>query len=265
MADTVRFIFASDFHVPLQSELTIEKLLKEIKEFKPNVLILGGDLLEADAASRFQTEPDWELANEYQEGNKILRRIRSACSSNYNLTIPSERISAGKCSLVFMNGNHENNLISKGRISKAVRSLCDFNLHIDELKYWKQFPYHYSKAGVFRLGQISMAHGYEAGVSSDEMQGYVLGMPYGLFISGHTHRPLQVTQGMRTKTIPLPYWYCNSGLCADPNAFEYMERRKKILWGNAYVKGEVVLLKSPRHNRNWSAETVIVRGYDYFS
>ena len=160
-----------------------------------------------------------------------------------------------------MEGNHDDNIRSIGRIDPGLRSLCVPEKHEPELKHWKVFPYTYSKRGIYRIGSVTFAHGYECGLNSDEAQGYILGIPHGLFVSGHTHRPKPVTQGYKTKAIPLPYWHANVG-CMRNMECNFMQRKRQHQWGQAIVVGESKPSKSPRMTRTWSAETQFFRMYE---
>lgn len=246
-----KFLIFSDIHFPLQDDSALEWLLAQIEDFNPDVLIHAGDGLEADAASRWDSEEDWDLLREYTLHNEFLKTVREVS--------PNSR-------KVFIEGNHENNIISRHRIPAKLRPLCDYRIHHSEFQYWEQpTEYVYGPKGVFNLGQLSVYHGWETNVSSDEFQAYFLGKPYGLSVCGHTHRPIQVTQARRTKAIPLPYWYANSG-CLTHLDRDYNTRKRHIEWGQACVIGEVDCPRRPRpdwfYRRNWDAETLIYKTYE---
>lgn len=84
-----------------------------------------------------------------------------------------------------------------------------------------------------------------------------------LHISGHTHRPQQVTQLVQGKALT-PFWSANTGCLMDVSQAYYMDRARKDLWGHAYVVGTVHApgLKEGRCNyagKRWEAETRIIR------
>jgi predicted phosphodiesterase len=246
------WLFFACLHVPLQDKDFIDWLIEEIKRRKPDVIIHGGDGHEADSASRWPSEYDWTLSDEFREHNEILKRIRKAN--------PGSR-------RVFLPGNHDDNILALNRIDWKLRDLCDYRDHEPELKNWEQpAKYIYDRErGVFRIGQVTFAHGYESGVSADEYQAYQLGLPYGLFVSGHTHRPVPVTQAQRTKAIKLPFWYANAGCGRDMVNVPYMLRRRRFDWGQGIVVGEAdswrydsaLMPQKPL----WEAETLIYKMY----
>jgi len=240
-------------HCPLEDKEFYEWLLFHIGSRKPDVIIHGGDGHEADSASRWPSEYDWDLKHEFNSHNEYLKGIRKA---------------SPKSRRIFLPGNHDDNMLTLNRIDRKLRSLCDYREHEPELEYWEQpCTYTYSRdKGVFRLGQVTFAHGYEAGVSADEIQSITLGIPYGLYVGGHTHRPREVSQAMRTRAVPLPYWYANAGCARNIKDVPYMERKRRFNWGQGIVVGESANWRYEQsfmpQSPQWKAETVIFRMYD---
>lgn len=252
------FLAFSCPHVPLHDPEAIDWLEDNIRERSPDVLIHLGDGHEADSASRWPSEYDWCLSDEIEQHNDLLKRLRMA---------------APKARRVYLPGNHDDNIVTLNRIDKKLRGLCDYRVLESELASgnWEmpctyQNGYVRSKQNVFRLGQVSFAHGWEASASADELQACDLGLPWGLFVSGHTHRPTPVTQAHKTKTQPLPFWYANAGTLRDIDEVPYMDRKKRSKWGQAIVVGEA---EEWRYNSGyiptsplWSAETIVFRMFD---
>lgn len=256
VSDSRTFIAFSCTHHPLHDGDAIEWLFEHIKKDKPDYVLHLGDGHEAASASRWPHEYDHTLGDEIKAHNDFLRDCRK-CSPKSNF--------------LFLPGNHDDNLIALNRINKQLRSLCDYRKLESELSegHWKiASDYIYDREkGVYRIGQVTFAHGYEASSGADENQAITLGVPYGLFVSGHTHRPKPVTQCEKTKLIPLPYWYANAGTLRDLDNCDYMRRKRKNQWGQALVRGVVhlgwwdgrrnILPNSPQ----WEAETVVRKMY----
>jgi len=163
-----------------------------------------------------------------------------------------------KAEYVWLQGNHDANILAQLRISDELRDLCDYRRHMKTFKYWKHLPYLYDRNKcVYRLGQVGFAHGFEASANSDEHQAYILGVPYGLMVFGHTHKPRDVEQAKRTQTLPIPWgpWYCNVGTMGRLMP-RYMERKRNYTWGAAACVGEATILKSPRLSRSWEAQII---------
>jgi predicted phosphodiesterase len=235
---TVKFAAVSCTHAPLQDDYAVTWALNEIEEFKPDVLVHLGDLLEASAASKFPKEDDWSLEDEYTQGNVLLSQFAKAAGK--------------KARKVFLPGNHDFNIRSYARLPKDVRSLLDYRKHMPALAEWEQpvDEYVYDRnRGVFRIGQVTFAHGFAAGVQADKQHALDLGLPYGLYIGGHSHQPRPVEQVRANQTTPLPYWMSNVGTLRDiwTTADTWMRRKRRHLWGQAMIVGEV--------NDTWESHT----------
>lgn len=234
-------------HVPLHDREATGWMLDTIARHRPDVVVHLGDGHEADSASRWPSEYAWTLADEFEAHNKFLAAVGKA---------------APKARKVFCWGNHDANLLAINRLDRRVRGLCDPRQHEPELRGWQHVPYIYCRTrGVYRLGQVTFAHGYEHASRSGEYQAILLGQPYGLLVAAHTHRPEPVTQAMRSPTVPLPYWYSNVGCLRDLKP-PYVERKRTHAWGHAVALGEADNVKSPRLRRCWDARVEVFRWYD---
>lgn len=247
MPATKKFLAFSCTHCPLVDKAALSWTLQRIAERKPDVVVHCGDGLEADSASKFPSEATWDLQEEFDSFNDTLRRVREA---------------ADGAKLVFIQGNHESNLLSINRIDKRLRGRADYRRAdaVPELQNWDtSTSYVYDRRRcVWRLGQVAFAHSFGGSSPSQAIQ---FADPYGLLVHGHTHRPTplrRVTYGINT---PLPYWHINTGTLRqmDPS---YVDRKNHNLWGQAVVVGEALVTKSPRMSRNWEAETLVYRMFD---
>ena len=212
-------------HCPLQDDEAVEWLLEQIKEHKPDTIIHLGDGHEADAASKFANEYDFSLKDEYEAHNTFLSQVRKAS--------PSSR-------RVFLPGNHDNNLLKWARLDKDIRDLCDFHAWEPELKHWEEpCKYINGPRGVFRIGQVSFFHGYQAGASADAMQSVV--------------------------SVLNPFWYANAGTLRDIDNVPWMDDKDRQRWGQAVVVGES---ETWRYEQSlmpqkplWEAKTIVFRMY----
>lgn len=245
------FLAFSCTHCPLQDEEAVSWMLDRIAVMRPDYVLHLGDGHEADAASRFPSEFDHDLPMEFKAHNDLLKRVRLAHE-------PATRI--------FIEGNHDANLMAWNRVNRKLRGLCNYRDHEPELQHWVMGPdYEYSPRGVVRLGQITFGHGFATHGRGDETMSLELGIPYGLWIGGHTHRPLPPTQAMKTIKTPLPYWYANAGCMRDLKP-HFVKRSSTIAWGQAVVVGTFRELEHEKMipmERQWEAETIIFRmGHD---
>lgn len=254
---SVRFLAYSCKHVPLHDESAINWLCQRISEHKPEYLIDLGDGIEADAALRWkdQSEHHWSLADEYAAHCRVLKTLREAAAKT--------------TTCVYLPGNHDDNIVAAGRICPKLRELVDWRSpkNQPELAHWTigaQYK-HCRTRGAYRIGQVVFAHGYECSSNSDESQALYFANEYGLFVSGHTHRPTPgIMQARRTASLPLRYWYANVGCMRTMDA-SYMDRKRKMLWGQAIVVGDAEPIKSPRVGRRWSAHVETYRMYDQWA
>jgi len=266
----VSFVAFGCSHAPLQCDDAISVICERIRELAPDRVVHLGDLHEADSASRWPSEYGWTLQDEFAAANeKVLKRVRVA---NPN----------PDAAYVFLPGNHDDNLLAIDRIPKNIRGACDYNipqysqgvgkappvwLNEEFLTHWRTMAkYRYNRVdGTYRIGAVNFSHGYECGASSDEFQSITLGWPMGLFISAHTHRPSpgEPKQSMRTKTLPLPYWYLNAGCTRDMEC-SFMERKRQQMWGIAMVYGWAMPISSPRFSRTWDAYCELIKPYEIF-
>ena len=150
----------------------------------------------------------------------------------------SSKLTSGPVSYVWMEGNHDYNIRDWHRSKKQLVELIDYREHRElgpELEHWEWYPYEYSERGLFRLGQISFSHGFNAGIGADKKmaltEGFVL--PFGLYVGGHTHRPLPINQES-FYSKPTGKYSCNVGTLGDIwNGFTYMQKKDRSAWGQA--------------------------------
>lgn len=251
MSKFVKAIAFSCVHCPHQDEKAVAWLRAQIKEERPDYVVCLGDLLEADAASRWPGEQKHDLATEFKNADAFLRSIKDA---------------AGDARLIFIEGNHDNNIRAANRIPEKLRALCDYRQSIPAMADWTfgaEYEYHRSR-GVWRLGQVSFMHGYETSAAGLDTQAITMGNPFGLSVWGHTHRPTEATQVYRAQA-PLPYWRMDVG-CICKMDTEYMKRKRQWAWGQACavinLNPSAGTAKSPRMSPHWDADLRVFRMYE---
>lgn len=252
MSKHVKAIAFSCVHCPHQDPKAVAWLRQQIIDEKPDYVVCLGDLLEADAASRWPSEQKHTLEQEYASADGFLRSISDA---------------AGDARLVFCEGNHDANILEKHRIPEKLRALCDYRKAIPAMAEWlfgAEYEYHRTR-GVFRLGPVNFMHGYETSQSGMRIQAVTMSNPYCLSVWGHTHRWSDVWQVMLTPTVPLPYWAVDVG-CLCKMDTEYMKRKRQ--WG--WAQGCAVInlnpsagtSKSPRMKPHWDCDSRLFRSYE---
>lgn len=255
-----RWLAFSCTHCPLQDEDAVSFLLEKIAEVKPHYVVHLGDNLEAIYGSRWPSEYDWDAETEFVVGNYFLERVRQAAEAANDQS---------RC--VLLAGNHDSNALSLLRVSKQVASMVDWRRHMPEVaegRWLTPVKYVYDPVyGCVRLGQVTFAHGYNHGASYG-IQALTLGIPFGLTVLGHTHRPEPVTRLYKTTSVPLPYWYANAG-CLRTLKPEYAKRRYTGSWGHAVAHGTAELWRYRNgfipSDRLWTAKVDVLRTGEGYS
>jgi predicted phosphodiesterase len=243
-------------HCPYQSERALKRLLQELRGCGDLTHFIHlGDVVDAEAASVHADDPSGHtLYDEFCVAADMLRRIREV--------LPKD------CKLIQMDGNHDDNAkrADPRRIRYELRDLCDPRKMVgvqDEYKKWRSVPYRNGSSGCFVLGSVIFAHGYSASASSKNTEPIQLAMAcHGklvnqLVVRGHTHRPHDPVQCMRTARIKLPIFSANVGYMAFDERPSYTNRVDIQEWGRAVMFGECQLGRVGRMGRDsWSARLV---------
>lgn len=256
-----RWLAFSCVHAPLHDGAAVDFLLEQIREHRPDLIVNLGDLFEADSASRWPSEYEFTLVEEYQAADRILREVRHAAPDG--------------CEFWFLPGNHCDNILSPNRVPRDLRDLVDWRtpkhapdgslVNGELLRFWKRKA-HYefdARRGTARLGQVVFAHGYRSDKFADRKQAVQFCKDWGLYVGGHTHKPKPVTQVEQPGNGLLPKWFANTGCLRDMNA-EYVKRKDTHEWGQAVVVGTAVVKPGIERyqSRKWGAETRVFRMND---
>jgi hypothetical protein len=231
--------------------LTIDVL----RDWKPDVAVLIGDVFEALAASRWPSDAGHKLSDEYRAAADVIGRLRGACP---------------KTRWVFCEGNHDANILAKGRLQDDTKDLVDYRIHLAKvLRGVRIIPYVNGRQGCYRIGPVTMCHGFDTTPQGWRNDAIRLGSPGGLFVTGHTHQPMPVTQARINDKVLLQYWGANTGTNASLRP-DYMTRANADKWGSGIVIGSAKMGRSVqttsggRMGRGWTweAETIIFRTSD---
>lgn len=235
---TKRFLAFSCVHRPVHDESSCRWLVKQVREYQPDVLVCLGDMFDAEALSTFEKNGDKSaLSKEYHSTAALLQKLKDA---------------KPRARRVWMMGNHEQRMF-RPAFSK-VADLLDYRIHIKEARDWEHYDYEFDPRKVFRLGQVTFYHGFVCGRNTVKSESVKLGVPWGLTVSGHTHRPFS-THRISMGVTPLPYWQINPGtLIANP---EYMRTKDTSLWGHGIVVGRCNPDVTAATQQHWQAELIL--------
>lgn len=246
MSKPRRFLAFSCVHAPDHDPESITWIADQVRDIKPDVIVCLGDLFDAAAASVHRRDFGDKLIDEYEAGAAVLEEISEA---------------APGAELHWTLGNHDDNIKAKGRISKELRCLLDWN-GFDKpwsatFRRWKQYPYEQTHRAPFRVGQVTFYHGWATSKTQIAGEALRYGDECGLVVNGHTHRPHDVER-VEVYQQPQRRWLANAGCHVSMQyPMDYVARKNWSKWGNACIVGEALPLKSPRKSINWSAETRI--------
>lgn len=141
-ANVRRVAFISDVHIPFEDKLAVQAMLKFLSDFRPDLIILGGDIYDFYLVSDHDKDPGriQTLQDEFDSGQYLLKALGSLAPS-----------------VVFMEGNHEQRLqrvMNRNPGLYKLRAL-DFR-HAAELpEAWQCYP----SQTHYRIGGLLVLHG----------------------------------------------------------------------------------------------------------
>lgn len=148
-----------------------------------------------------------------------------------------------------MDGNHDDNIAQPGRLPKAVRSSIlarKESVLGEHTQDWHTVPYGHDH--YYRIGQITFQHGCQTNLNAERDQALLYGVPYGLHVSAHTHRPIPPTLIQLPGKVPVYGTHiCNVGTGADWEKMRYIQRSNHALWG----RGVLIFQVNAKQKRAW--------------
>lgn len=249
-----RILNFTDLHGVLVHPGYFNWLIKQIEDFKPDYLVDTGDRVEGKPGKQWAKYPDerWTALDELRTLSEQTRALNDA---------------APNAKKIWIHGNHDEMLFGSlpARIPEDLQSLTDWrNLRGTEpLEQWTIHE-KYTHRFKVQLGQITFQHGCDVSKSPERAMkdaAYQYAVPYGLYVCGHGHKPVPVTQ-CEERAIALPYWIANAGTGADWDRMHYMDRCSNHKWGRGVVKIECTEAsirdsKTAYTKPQWQAELVI--------
>lgn len=257
MPEIIRGVALGCTHAPYHDERVLKEQIAIIRDIKPNLVVHTGDLFDAEGASGGKSAlyrmSEAQLHDEYRVAATVLRRIREA---------------APKAKLVWLEGNHEARVRMPERVPKALIGMLDYRRYgplAAEAQHWVWRPYvsphpglPHKDVGLYRVGQITFAHGWLWGNHSDGHEAQLYGVEYGLMVRSHTHKPQPVTRVMLTSSVPTNRWSANVGFGGDIEKFKqtYAARRNTALWGHGVLTFSTPDVRRLAPKRLWQANLI---------
>lgn len=225
---TYRLVAFGDLHAPTTHQGFWEWLCQTIKDESPDVIVNVGDWFEGEAGSRFAKDERkvWTIMKEFQTVADQMKAINEL---------------APNAQKVWLWGNHEAHIFQYDpqRMNPDMRALIQ--ARYEEclkplLDGWIVKPYGHRQN--WYIGQLGFRHGSDvsAAAVTQDMGDYC---PYnGLLVTGHTHRPMPVTQ-LRIGKALWPFHAANCGTGADWEKMHYMDNSRLSQWGRGALVAEV--------------------------
>lgn len=169
----LKVAYVSDVHLPFEDKVNVRVTLDYLADYKPDVVILGGDIWDFYEISDYERDPGriTTLQDEFDQGRYFVKAIDELCAR-----------------VVMLEGNHEgrlHRLISRNPGLFKLRSL-EIPRAAELPERWQYFP----SQTHYRLGPMLALHGDVKGMSDRATH-----PAYTLFqrlkrscIAGHFHR-----------------------------------------------------------------------------
>jgi predicted phosphodiesterase len=168
-----KIVFICDLHIPYEDKKIVELILKFLDDYRPEYLILGGDIIDFYSLSKFNKDPKraLDIQKDLDKTFNFLKKLREL--------LPSTKI-------IYIKGNHESRL-KKYKWSKApelayLRCLSYEKLfRLEELNIqWEDKRWNFGKAWFMHGDKLSKHSGDSARKNREE---------YGVnCITAHSHR-----------------------------------------------------------------------------
>lgn len=183
-----RTVIAGDIHIPFQDKHAVELWLRFLEWYKPEILVLNGDILDCFKVSKFMTIPTdgLRLKGEIDETRKLLARIVAVTP---------------KCTRYFVWGNHEARL-QKYILSQAEQ-LYELVALEDLLGLDKDFIVvnGHSRENVVQIGDLYIGHWDRVSKFSAYTVKNIVADRGVNVVQSHTHRLGFYTQRFLDRTI----------------------------------------------------------------
>lgn len=249
-----KIVAFSCLHAPITSGRYFRWLIGQIEDFRPDIIVNLGDWYEGKFAKRFTKRLDetWSAVEEHRAVAEQAEALRDA---------------APGASKYWLWGNHDDNAFGNqpDRIQDDLRESVHYreNVRVAPLLASWRITERYDHRVFLRLGPVTFQHGCDSRKtmgSTERDNAYRYGTPFGLYVCGHTHRPLPVTQASE-RSVPVPYWLANPGCGIDFSRAHYMERLPMDNWGHGVVLIEAAGVNQRRSayaSRQWDAEVRVM-------
>jgi len=226
MSNWTRFMAGFDVHGDQQSKPACEVFFKFMKDWKPEIRVMGGDLFDFRPLRRKASEDEKResMREDFEAGMGFLKRMRPT---------------------TYLLGNHDVRLFQLAESDNGVMSdyayegVKDIETVCDSMKC-RILPYHKRK-GVLDIGKLRVIHGFHCGVYAARQAAMV----YGSVLFGHVHTiDLYSLPGFERRvaracgclcTLDMEYSSTNPSTLRQANGFAYGVVNKRTGMWHAWV------------------------------
>ena len=214
-----RFTICSDVHGSLLDTVATKACLSFVREYKPEIRVIAGDLFDFAAIRKGATDDERALSmrDDFEAGSRFALEFFKGGKENH-----------------LMLGNHDVRAWDLRDSTDAVRADLGQMMVRDieglargcKAKLW---PYD-SREGVLEIGHLKVVHGYHTGVSACASHSRI----YGNVVFGHVHSIENYqTPGLRQQEARAIGCLCN----LNP---DYANRKTgKLRWAHGWAAGHV--------------------------
>lgn len=198
-----------DVHLPYESKDAVKLLFKAMREFKPDYILMMGDILDCFSISSFTKDKRKIslLSEEFEAGNKFLDEMTDCVDSS--------------CQVVYIEGNHEARLKKyvnekASELSGLVSIEKGLNLSAREILY---VPYR----NFWQLGKVIYTHDLD--YAGAYVANRAVASAQHSIVVGHAHRiGLVVESDLRGR----PKLGASFGWLGDVDEIDYAHRLKVL-------------------------------------
>ena len=172
MSAPKKFLIACDIHGDEGDERAIDACLAHIKDFNPEIRVIGGDLwnFAAIRAGADDKDKSKSMKSDFEAGKRFADKFFPGGTENH-----------------LMLGNHDARAFDLAESVDAVRSQLGEEMvkgikAVAKANNAKLWPYD-SRLGVLTLGHLKVIHGFHTGMSACAAHSRI----YGNVVFGHVH------------------------------------------------------------------------------
>jgi len=208
-------VFLSDFHVPYHHEKAVEHVVECVGDLDPDVLVLGGDVIDCHMVSRFTDKPN-------------AMSIREEIDLAHDVVFdPLEEAVGEECPRLFLEGNHEERIARHRHENQAFHDYqpmyVENMLDLDE-RGWQHKTY----MDVVDIDGVQYVHGDIARKhAAYSAKGACLDLGLQRAVIGHSHK-----LGLWSHEATAQKWCAEAGGLFDREKADYVDNPN---WQNGFV------------------------------